>query len=450
MIWSILILSIILCSSCEREGWDSEGIGLNKKFKPVENIRVNGGYGKALLQWDLPDSTSNLRMIKVEWENDSANFGEQIYSGSIDSVWISELTENNYRFIVSSLGEDGEVQKIEPISSFIQDEEKEPTVKIEAFSSIIVVNFLMMKWEHPNHQSYRGVEFKVFDKDSVELKKIFISKDDEPKYDFELGFITEYICSYGSVNTVDSIYENTSFKFATGAETPDVPMVSIDSTSFFTELKGDTIKVYDFCHSAEVKWTPTVNMDSIMIGFIDLYGNDRSSVFGGNTGFLSLLPGGTVVLSIQVKEADGVWSLPKEQTIKTQLKEEITKLNYEVTLWKGNLSLAIAESMGVAGPVRGMSFQFTQLASLKKATVFRSIRSIKELELCVSLEEIHFKNFTYNPTDDEITMDDYRRLIRRLPMLKKILMNTANKPWPHIDELEAELLNHPTIEFVKL
>ena len=82
--------------------------------------------------------------------------------------------------------------------------------------------------------------------------------------------------------------------------------------------------------------------------------------------------------------------------------------------------------------------------------MFRSIRSIKELELCVSLEEIHFKNFTYNPTDDEITMDDYRRLIRRLPMLKKILMNTANKPWPHIDELEAELLNHPTIEFVKL
>ena len=455
----MVLATIVLFTSCEREGWDAKEIGLDRVFKPVNDVRSTGNYGNALLQWQLPDSTSTLNIIKVQW-SDKGEQQEAIYSNNMDSVWINVSEENDYTFSVVSLGIDGEEQIIELEPCYVQSWDKEPTAVIENLKTEIVVNSLLASWTNPKHPTYVGVEFKILLEDSVSVAvDTFVSADNPSDFELALDYETSYICSYYSINTVDSVGEIRSFRFMTGAETPEVPQISIDSTSFYTDRSlefenlgkdPDTTSIYDFCHSAEIKWTPTEKMDSIRISFVNMHGGESVYIYGGEKGFLSLLPGGTVEIYVQAKEAGGVWSLSESQKIKTQLKEESTTLDYESKLGKaqGNLSLAIAIAL-VPKPVKEGIFQFSQLASFTDITLIKLIRDLKELELCVNIENITFGKNNFNPKDKEITFNDYKRMLKRLPRLKSITIATGCK-WPHLDELEAEVIaNYPHIIFTK-
>lgn len=455
----ILCLFGIFFSSCEKEGWDSEQMSLPKIFKPIADPRASEGYGQALLEWELPDSVSTLSMLKVQWKNESGESGEQIYSKYKDSVWIKNLVEDNYTFSILSIGEKGEMDVKDNLDCFVYDWQKEPTEPVESFNQLLSENVAIISWKNPNHVTYKGVMIKMFTAiDSMQVEEMYVVKEEESKCEFQLAFDTEYICSYGSVNLVDSISEHSSFRFATSSKPPKVPTVELDSTSLKIRNPhndGDTklYKVYDFCHAAEVKWEPTVGMDTIMISYKDLDGEMRSSVFGGEKGFLTLLPGGEFDIEVRAKSAGGSWSLAKKQKLLTMYPEQTTTLLWESSGWKsigaintvGNLSQSIDRAVtGKGSGLKNQTYSFTTLTKIVNFQTYNRVFDLKELELCVNIEQITF-NSSYAPDGKQITFDEYERLIQRLPKLKTLIING----WPWKKEVQAfvaEKYKHITVK----
>lgn len=292
----------------------------------------------------------------------------------------------------------------------------------------------------------------------MSVDEIYTIKEEESKCEFQLDFATEYICSYASVNLVDSIYEYTSFRFTTGLKPPNVPTVELDSTSLKISNPDNVndkklYRIYDFCHTAEIMWEPTMGMDSIMISYKDMDGEMRSSVFGGEKGFLTLLPGGEFDIEVRAKSAEGTWSLAKKQKLITMYPDQTTKLTWESNGWSlngkgnknGNLSVSIDRAVtGKGSGVKEQAYSFVTLAKIVNFQTYNKVFDLKELELCVKIEQITF-NSSYAPDGTQITLDEYERLIQRLPKLKTLILYS----WPWKDELKAlvaEKYKHITVK----
>lgn len=424
-IWAVVSLSALLFCSCERDGWSEDELYGTKTFKPVTGVTGEGSYGRAFLKWTLPDTTSSLNYTNVSWENAAGEKGHKVFAKYLDSVWITGLTEAEYVFTVTSCGENGEKAASPELKLSVADWQKEPAAAIEEFKVMVAENFLFLDWKHPQHATYTGVQFKVYEGEQV-VKETFVKKDEAPECAFtDLKFSTAYRLEYYSVNLMDSPSEAEEYAFETGLVAPKVPKVT----------KGDRI---DYAHSADLQWTPTSDMDSVLVKFTDMNGEKREYRFGAaeGKGYISLLPGGTISIEVQACGTNGTWSLPQTQEIKTRLKEEMVYVN------DVKVAECLVEKLGAGNGPR--DFAFEQLSGIKEVTMKYQISKIDEVELLVNLEVLQM-TASYPPSvDASPTVEGFLQLIDRLPKIKEL---RVQRGWPRSADIEKAFKNHPKVKF---
>lgn len=420
--WAMSLL-VLLFAGCEKSGWDEGKMYVAKSFKPVKDVAGKGSYGRVMLNWVLPDSTSSLGYIDVKWKADNGQEGHQVFAKYLDTVWVTGLEEANYSFEVVSCGDDGEKSVSPEVKLFVADWQKEPAAAVEGFKPMVAENFLFLDWIHPRHATYTGVNFKLFEGEQL-VGEVFIKKNEAPEYTFsDLKYSTAYQLVYESVNLVDSISGKGVFNFETGLVAPAVPDVTM----------GDRIS---YAHSADLVWTATEGMDSLLVKFTPLGGGKREYRFGAEAGagYLSLLPGGTISIDVQARGTNGTWSLPKTQKIKTRLKEET------VTIQDAKVAECLSEKLGGGGKV----YSFEQLSGIKEVTMKYQIKKIDEVELLVNLEILQM-TASYPPgLDESPTVEAFLQLIDRLPKIKELRVNSG---WPRSAALQKAFENHPKVKF---
>ena len=423
-IWTILALSTVIFSSCERDGWNEQELYVGNSFKPVENVNGVGEFGSALFTWELPDSTSTLNLIKVQWSVNGTE-GHKIFSKYLDTVVITGLEESDYIFKVISYGDGGEQVMSQEMNLAISDWQKEPAADIENFSPMVAVNYLFVDWKHPDHPTYKGVDFKVYSNNTL-VKDTFVAKDATPRIEIELGYEQEYNLVYRSINILDTISEDLEFSFTTGKEAPVVPAVNIDRNRI------------DYAHCADIIWSSTINMDSLLVKFIDINKEERVYIFGGSNGYLSLLPGGTIDINVQAKGTNGTWSMPVKQRITTKLKEET------VIFKDAKVGAFVSNHLGYANS--NVTFTFQELASIKSITMKWQVENIDEVEALVNLEDLYVHNDGYPPSASVAPeVIDFRRLVNRLVKIRTL---KVDKSWPNASDLRDAFENDSKIKFI--
>lgn len=419
---AMLGLAALLFSSCEREGWNDEKLYVAKTFKPVTEVAGAGGYGRVILKWQLPDSTSSLSYVNVSWKDTDSQINSKAFSKFVDSVCISGLAESVYFFEVSSHSQAGELETSPVMTLTVADWKKEPAAAIEGFSALVAENLLILDWIHPQHVTYAGVRFQLY-KGEVLVSEKTVGKIEAPEYTFEnLEYSTTYNLIYSSVNLADSISGHGAYTFQTGMIAPAVPEV----------IAGDRTA---YAFSSDISWAPTSDMDSLLIKYKDLKGVTRTCRFGSaaGAGYLSLLPGGTVTIEVMARGTNGTWSLPKQQKFKTKLKEEL------YTIADAKMGECLAEKLGHSKP-----YSFEELATIKEVTMKYQIKSIDELELLVNLEILQM-TASYPPSlNDSPTVEAFLKLVDRLPNIKEL---RVNKGWPRSADLNVAFQGHPKVKF---
>ncbi len=425
MKWTAMSLLALLFCCCERNGWEDSDLYISKIFKPVEKVAGEGGYGKVMLNWQLPDSTSSLNYIDVQWRMTDGKFFHKVFAKYLDTVWIEGLAEADYTFEVVSCSEEGEKAVSPELKLSVTDWQKEPSAPIENFSPMVAENFLFLDWEHPKHVTYTGVNFKLYQGENL-IAEVFVKNENTPEYVFSnLEYSTAYQLIYESVNLVDSVSGQGIYDFVTGLVAPKVPDITT----------GDRVS---YAHSTDICWTPTEDMDSVLVKFVSMSGEKQEYKFEavGGEGYLSLLPGGTISVDVQALGKNGTWSLPNTQKIKTRLKEEMVHIN------DAKVAECLVEKLGVAKGTRDFSFE--QLAGIKEVTMKYQIEKIDEIELLANLEILQITS-SYPPTVDKApTPDDFLKLITRLPKIKEL---RVNKGWPKSTEIQKAFVDHPKVKF---
>lgn len=424
-IWAMASLSAVLLCSCERDGWSEEELYGAKQFRPVSEVSGEGSYGRAFLTWTLPDSTTSLNYTQVNWENAAGEKGHQVFAKYLDSVWVTGLSEAEYVFTVTSCGENGEKAVSPELKLSVADWQKEPAAAIEEFKPMVAENVVYLDWKHPKHPTYTGVQFRIYQGEQV-VKEAFVPKDSLPEYVFEgLEYSSSYRLEFYSMNLVNTASEPQEFPFETGLVAPKVPEI----------IKGDRI---DYAHSADIQWTPTSDMDSVLVKFVDMAGEKREYRFGAaeGQGYLSMLPGGTREIEVQARGTNGTWSLPKTQKIKTRLKEEMVYINDK------KVAECLVEKLGAGNGPR--DFAFEQLSGIKEVTMKYQIEKIDEVELLVNLEILQI-TASYPPgADIAPTPEAFLQLVDRLPKIKEL---RVNRGWPRSAEIEKAFKDHPKVKF---
>ena len=198
-------------------------------------------------------------------------------------------------------------------------------------------------------------------------------------------------------------------------------------------------------------------MDTVLIRFTDMNGEARECRFDANRwGYLSLLPGGTVELEIQVKGTNGTWSFPKKQKIKTRLTEEtyLPKIPNGPQSNMSKLSEAMYQTLG-----RGTAAEFKQnnnwleeysfkeMAELVDFACIWEIYHVDEIHLFVNLEVLKIQSYGSLTMANCPSVEEFRTLIDRLPKIKELQVVGG---YPIYKKLETEFANHPKIKFKKI
>lgn len=426
--WAAISLLALLFCNCERDGWDESQLYILKSFQPVEQVAGEGGFGRVMLNWQLPDSTSSLNYIDVQWKTADGQEAHRVFAKYLDTVWIEGLAEADYTFKVVSCSDQGEKAESPEVPLFVTDWQKEPAAAIGNFSPSVAENFLFLDWKHPQHRTYTGVNFKLYEGETL-VKEVFVKKDETPEYTFsDLKYSSAYQLTYQSVNLVDSLSGLGIYDFETGLVAPKVPEVTL----------GDRI---NYAHSADIQWTLTADMDSLAVKFVNLNGEKQQYYFGitedgKGEGYVSLLPGGTISIEVQARGTNGTWSLPQTQKIKTRLKEEVVHIN------DAKVAECLVEKLGVSAGTKDFSFE--QLATIKEVTMKYQIQKIEEVELLVNLEILQM-TASYPPgVDVSPTVESFLKLIDRLPKIKEL---RVQKGWPRSADIQKAFKDHPKVKF---
>lgn len=426
--WAAISLLALLFCNCERDGWDESQLYIPKSFQPVGQVAGEGGFGRVMLNWQLPDSTSSLNYIDVQWKTVDGQEAHRVFAKYLDTVWIEGLAEADYTFKVVSCSDQGEKAESPEVPLFVTDWQKEPAAAIENFKLSVAENFLFLDWKHPQHRTYTGVNFKLYEGETL-VKEMFVKKDETPEYIFsDLEYSTVYQLTFQSVNLVDSLSDPGIYDFETGLVAPKVPEVTL----------GDRI---NYAHSADIQWTPTADMDSLAVKFVNLNGDKQQYYFGmtedgKGEGYLALLPGGTISVEVQARGTNGTWSLPQTQKIKTRLKEEMGNIS------DVKVAECLVEKLGVSKGTKAFSFE--QLATIKEVTMKYQIQKIEEVELLVNLEILQM-TASYPPSLNVApTVESFVKLIDRLPKIKEL---RVQKGWPRSADIQKAFKDHPKVKF---
>lgn len=441
----LLATLAVLFSGCSRDGADQD-FSVKTGFRPITDLTGQAGYGAAEFEWQLPDSTSSLFCVEVEYQRGDSASTRQVISRYKDGVVIAGLEADQYTFTFTSVGEDGEKQVESPISLDIIDWRQEPPAKVTLTRQMVAENSLMLNWMNPQHRTFDAVTFEIYKGDEL-VKSQKIAATELPEYIFSgLEFQTDnYSLKYYSVSSVGVCSDTITWNFATGDVPPAVPEIRVDISDF------------NAAHCADVVWDKTPDMDTVLIRFTDMNKELREYRFGADRwGYLSLLPGGTVELEIQVKGTNGTWSFPKKQKIKTRLTEEtyLPRIPNGTESNKSKLSEAMYQALG-----RGTAAEFKQnenwlteysfkeMAELKDFACIWEIYHIDEIHLFVNLEVLKIQSYGSLTLANCPSVEEFKILFERLPKIKEFQVVGG---YPIYKKLEAEFSNHPKIKFKKI
>ena len=198
-------------------------------------------------------------------------------------------------------------------------------------------------------------------------------------------------------------------------------------------------------------------MDTVLIRYTDMNSEARECRFAADRwGYLSLLPGGTVELEIQVKGTNGTWSFPKKQKIKTRLTEEtyLPRIPNGPSSNMSKLSEAMYQTLG-----RGTAdqfkkdqnwleeYSFKEMAELVDFACIWEIYRVDEIHLFVNLEVLKIQSYGSLTMANCPSVEEFKTLIDRLPKIKELQVVGG---YPIYKKLETEFSNHPKIKFKKI
>lgn len=439
-----IVLSVLwlLLAACEREGVDSGQFYPQKEFKAVSHLQGRSGYGRAILTWELPDTTSSLFYIEIQWKDQS-----QIVPKYTDSICLSGLESGFYHFNVVSHSVAGE-RSADSILLEIIDSRLEPPLPITDFVAVVEDNNLNVSWKDPVGSTFSKVIFDFY-KGNELISSVRVEAGKE-RYTFaNLQYLSsDYRIVYYAVSENEQISGKEEYRFAIGNETPEIP-----------EIKLVTTRI-NAAHVAEIMWEPTDMMDSLLVRFTDLEGLRREYHFAATGpdgeygyGYLSLLPGGTIEVEVQACGMDGSWSKIKRQKIKTLLKEQTWRPranNGYTDGLKSKLGEILYQASGrgtyesyKAGDNYLAEYSFEELAKYTDFTLQFNLEFMDEMELFVNLKILKFTN-TYA---HKLTPDMLVELIGRLPKLQEVQMG---KTFPGMEGFKAACLDIPTIKFKEI
>lgn len=441
----LLATLAVLFSGCTRDGADQD-FSVKTGFQPIANLEGQAGYGAAKFEWQLPDSTSSLFCIEVVYQTGDSEAARQVISRYKDGVTINGLDAANYTFTFTSVGEDGERKVEDPVSLDVMDWRQEPPANVTLTRQMVAENSLMLNWTNPLHRTFDAVTFEIYKGDEL-VKSQKIAGTDAPEYIFTgLEFqVDSYSLKYFSVSPVGVSSDTSVWNFATGDVPPATPEVRVDLSDF------------DAAHCADVVWDKTADMDTVLIRYTDMNQEARECRFDADRwGYLSLLPGGTVELEVQVKGKNGTWSFPKKQKIKTRLTEEtyLPRIPNGPSSTMSKLSEAMYQAFG-----RGTAdefkkdqhwleeYSFKEMAELRDFACIWEIYHVDEIHLFVNLEVLKIQSYGSLTAANCPSVEEFKTLIDRLPKIKELQVVGG---YPIYKKLETEFSNHPKITFKKL
>lgn len=443
-LFSLLCISALLFVGCSRDG-SEQNFSVKTGFQPIHNLKGEAGYGAAKFKWELPDSLSSLFCVDIVYQ-DEDTVVRKVISRNVDSIVIENLSDKEYTFTFTSHGEDGEKKIEEPVTLMILNWQLEPPTNVLNVQKMVAENSLILNWTNPTHKTFHSVVFDIY-RGTEQVKTATVAGTSRPEYMFnDLEYLqNDYSLQYYSLSALGVSSDTVSWNFVTGDVAPEVPEIRVDITDF------------DVAHCADIVWDKTLDMDTVLIKYTDMNKEARECRFSADRwGYLTLLPGGTVELEVQVKGTNGTWSFPIKQKIKTRLTEEtyLPKIPNGPNSKMSKLSEAMYQALGRGTAAEfGQNnnwlteYSFKEMAEMKDFECIWEIYRVYEIHLFVNLEILKLKSYGGMTAAQCPTLEEFKTLIDRLPKITELHVVGG---YPLFKKLETEFSNHPKVKFKKI
>ncbi len=426
-------------TACERDGIEPDTLYGEAKFVPIDSVESSQDYGSVTFTWVKPDSSSSLLYTAISWKDPEGADQRLNVPRHIDTVTLEGLATFEYTFKFRSYDEDGTGVDITSLQLSVEDWLQEPPAAVENLMTNVAENQLLLSWNHPVQRTYANVRFDVYAGD-VLVKTVTVGKAETPQTEIELEHTTDYRLVYYSLNARNIRSAEATIPFRTGEWAPVAPGIALDHSRI------------NYAHSGEITWTAGADTDSLRISYRDLNGEMRAYYFDATTGrgYLSLLPGGKVSVSVQAMGETNTWSIPVVSEITTLRTTELYRLragNGNATMSKLSERFFYALGHGSyedykANP-NNAYYTFAEMAQLKELTLQYEVEQIDEIELLTNLEMLIV--LAAGPVLDKCPpVSEWLALADRLPKLTTLRVATG---YPRYAELQAAFANHPQVTF---
>ena len=317
VVWMVTVL----LAGCDKEGKNGWLYSEGQDFRPISNLTGESGYGYALLRWDLPEKADQLTMIDVSWMNTENEIEYKKLTRFEDSLWL-DLEMKDYNFKVTSCSIDGKTVT-DSIQLHVPDWRTEPVEVVQNMVTSVIENGIYLKWEANNSRSFAKTTFELYNMDETLYASVVRTKEESVNAEFtDLGYNTSYILRYYSENIAGMCSDTVEYPFTTDKKAPEMPVIQILDHAGEQDGLGHDITTTVYAYSTEIQWKNTEpDIDSIRVSFTGYGGGNYTFTFEAakEQGYLTLLPGGTVALSVYIKRTgEDEWLGPKAQTLTTK------------------------------------------------------------------------------------------------------------------------------------
>lgn len=433
----VALALMLLLTGCDKDGKNDWLYSEGKDFQPISNLTGEAGYGYALLRWQLPEKAEQLTMIDVSWINTENEREYKKLTHFEDSLWL-DLEMKEYTFRVTSCGISG-VTVTDSVVLNVPDWRTEPIEIIQNVKISVIANGLFLNWDVKSDRAYAKTVFKLYDKGDNLVDSVARTKEESTSLIIsDLEYNSAYTLRYYSENIAGDRTPQEEYAFVTDKKAPNMPKVEVDNDSRDVDINNLKIQSV-FAYSADIKWSaPEADMDSLRITFTGL--NEEFCDFrfaaADQAGHLSLLPGGTVTLSVSAY-IDGEWSPAAGQQITTKNPDD----QYQFRLKNGPVGNDVQSKIGQAWIQQtdltgwngnGLSkYTYKELyeAVAAKGNTFQirlKPRQVDEIELCPTLEVLQIGFDGNDPAAAQVpALEEFINLVKRLPKLRLIKIRPA-------------------------
>ncbi|MGL5682360.1 MAG: hypothetical protein ACRDDZ_04790 [Marinifilaceae bacterium] len=433
-----ICLAVVTCAlavSCQEKDSNDWLYNEGNGNSSITNITAQSGYGYALLKWELPQS-SELTMINVSWMNVDNEEETRKLTRFEDSLYL-DLEMKDYVFKFISRGVSGH-EHADSVAIFVPDWRTEPVTSLQNMTYSVIENGVYLKWDRNNERAYAKSTFQLFDENDEIVVSGERKKEESVNMEFaDLKYNTNYTLLYYSENYAGLCGDTVTYALTTDRKAPEMPTIEIFDRAGEIDGRGQTIVTTVYAHSTEIKWVNNdVDIDSLRISFPGMEGTTVNYYFKASdeAGHLSLLPGGSVALSVSIKmSGDTEWSPAKAQSITTKNVTDtyVFRLNNGPEANNSKLGETFGQDysgMGYAASKAYAYSLFVEKCSLQ-FDVRRKPLLLDELELFPTIQTL-FIGGTGEPTGNSTTnigtpqgppvLDEFIKAVKRLPKLKQI------------------------------